>query len=393
MSVPDPAEDLPLRVRAMTSEAAFRHEQEKLGRCWTFLGFEADIAGVNDWFRTVLGGREIFVQRFETGIRAFENRCAHRFFPLRQEEKGNGPVVCGFHHWRYNADGLALGIPKCVEMYGKTPREMDARLAEVEIACHAGLIFGRWPGAQVSLSDWLGPGADILAGLFADPRLVVRPIDRAVGAHWKLLIDISLDDYHIVAVHPETFGKGGYLAPEIIRYTRFGAHSAYCPGGGEEVLEEIAAECRAGRYHPRRYRIFQFFPNLIVAHIHAMNYLGEPYWFLLVQHLTPLAHDRTRSVSRIFALPFEKQAGAIRRLARFGAMPWIAQGFRYYARKVHLEDNEACEKLQRVARQAGGAPVLAAQERRVGWMEAQYARTLTGDGCEARASDSESVTG
>lgn len=364
----------PAWVRAMTNPADFTAEQAALGRVWTFLGFTSDIPKTNDWFRTSLGGRSIFVQRFESGIRAFENRCAHRFFPLRTEEKGNGPVVCGFHHWRYNADGLALGIPKCDEMFGKTPREMNARLPAVEIDTCGAMIFGRFPGGEaVSLREWLGPGWDILGTMVGEPPPRNR-IAREVRAHWKLLMEISLDDYHIVAVHPSTFGKAGYLPSDVIHYARFGPHSAYLPGGDAGTLEKIRTACAEGGFTPERYRIFQFFPNLIVAFIRATTYLGETYWFVLVQQLVPEACDRTRSVTRFIPVPFRGEAPAWRKMARRHALPWISAGFGFYARKIHLEDNGACEALQKAVGLVDGEPHLAAQELRIRWFEEEYAR-------------------
>lgn len=369
---------VPPWARAMTNAVDFNAEQEKFGQIWTFLGFDFDIANRDDWFRTTLGGKSIFVQRFETGIRAFENRCAHRFYPLRTEDKGNGPVVCGFHHWRYNADGLALGIPKCPEMFGKTPREMDARLPAVEIAQCGPMIFGRFPGGpDTPLKEWLGDGWDILTHLTAGTRPLTR-IDTLVKAHWKLLIEISLDDYHLVAVHPTTFGKSGYLPTEILRYVHFGAHSAYIPDGDAAALGTLASQCRDGSYRARRYRIFQFFPNLIVAVARAIDYLGDSYWYLVVQHLVPEAHDRTRSTFRIFPLPFARPAPPLRRLIRAWTQPFMVRSFTYFARRVQKEDSEACEKLQTVVGQAGGEQTLALQEARIGWFEQDYARVIAG---------------
>ena len=97
-----------------------------------------------DWFRATLGRRGVFVQRFGEELRGFENVCVHRFFPLRVENKGNGPIRCGFHHWQYNKDGLAVGIPKCKELFGITPRELGARLRTIDVAVCGSLIFGRF---------------------------------------------------------------------------------------------------------------------------------------------------------------------------------------------------------------------------------------------------------
>lgn len=365
-------------ARAMTDPAAFAAEQEQLGHVWTFLGVAGEIPALNDWFTATLGGRSIFVQRFESGLRAYENRCAHRFYPLRIGKTGNGPVVCGFHHWRYNAEGRALGIPKCIEMYGRTPRDIDARLLEVELAQCGDLIFGRFPGRQhCSLAEWLGPGHDVLSRFGTG---IARPdsFSREVDAHWKLLMNISLDDYHIVAVHPTSFGKAGYLPPDIIHYAHFNTHSAYLPGGSPGTLEAIAAACREGSYLPERYRIFQFFPGLIVALIKAMDYMGDSYWFVLFQHLEPIGPGRTRSTTRTVPLPFRRKAGRVRTTIRAMTMPWMRLGFRINAVRIHGEDNAACEQLQRIASQAGAQPILSRQEARVGWFEADYARLMAG---------------
>jgi nitrite reductase/ring-hydroxylating ferredoxin subunit len=70
---------------------------------------------------------------YQRQLRGFENRCAHRFFPLRVTDKGNGPIVCGFHHWRYDGDGRAQGIPACKDVFGVVSRELDIGLTPVEL--------------------------------------------------------------------------------------------------------------------------------------------------------------------------------------------------------------------------------------------------------------------
>jgi len=74
---------------------AFAAEQRRFAHVWTFLGLAADVAREGDWFRAAIGVRSVFVQRINGQLRGFENRCAHRFFPLRVTDKGNGPIVCG----------------------------------------------------------------------------------------------------------------------------------------------------------------------------------------------------------------------------------------------------------------------------------------------------------
>src|SRR5262245_55507283 len=135
-------------AHASTNQAWFENEQEKLCHIWTLLGLTTDIANDGDWFRTTLGNRSVFVQRFGDSLVGFENVCAHGFYPLRTKGIGNGPIRCGFHHWQYNKDGLAIGIPKCQEMFGVTPRELEAKLAPIEVATCGILIFGRFANTK-----------------------------------------------------------------------------------------------------------------------------------------------------------------------------------------------------------------------------------------------------
>ena len=129
--------------RTLIDPIAFASEQEKLSRVWSFLGLLTEISNDGDWFRVSLGGQLIFVQRFGDELRGFENRCAHRFYPVRTDERGNGPIRC----WQYDKEGRAIGVPKCQEMFGVTPRELGARPAPVEIATCGALIFGRFRAA------------------------------------------------------------------------------------------------------------------------------------------------------------------------------------------------------------------------------------------------------
>ena len=172
-------------------------------------------------------------------------------YPLRTEAHGSGPVRCGFHHWQYDENGRAVGIPKCKEMFGVQPRELDARLRPIEIALCGTLIFARFPSEshRDSLEQYLGPGFDILKSIWSGSQPTLR-FTTSVKANWRLGHHISLDDYHIVAVHPKTFGKNGYMPPEVVKYYRFGRHSAFFYNADEQALTKMAEDCRNGNHQP-----------------------------------------------------------------------------------------------------------------------------------------------
>lgn len=364
---------------ARVSAEAFAAEREALATCWTFLGFEHQIPAANDWFRTILGGRSIVVQRFDRSIVAFENKCAHRGYPLRQHDKGNGPLVCGFHHWRYNQDGLALGIPNCPDMFGKPPRELNARLKRVELAQVGGMIFGRFADPEgPSLETWLGPAFAILKHTSTFMQKEASRIEYEVNAHWRYIHEISLDDYHIVAIHPSTFGKDGYIPGDEAHYDRIGPHSVYFRGGNPKSLPDMVRQCENGEFVPERYRILQIFPGLVVSFVHATHYLREGYWYAVVLQILPLAHDRSKLISCSFRIPQPASTQVWRRAARALAWPTVDRIFDFFTRRVLAEDNAACERLQEQAAIDDPPPRLALHEQRIGWFEEAYALAVSG---------------
>jgi phenylpropionate dioxygenase-like ring-hydroxylating dioxygenase large terminal subunit len=364
-------------ARSMTDPEGFRREQARLAHVWTFLGFTSDLANEGDWFRASLATRSVFVQRFGNDIRGFENRCAHRGYPLRNADKGNGAIVCGFHHWRYDPTGRALGIPLCEELYGVIPRELDARLNPIEVATCGTLVFGRFaaPHATESLEDFLGLGFPILAAMSqmpATPTYVSNP----VKANWKLCLHITFDDYHGVAVHPGTLGKVGYVRRQNITYARFGdaraLHSTSINHPDPQALDKMAAECRDGTFRSAYYRIFQIMPNLILSHFRS----DRQFWFCVVEQYVPLAHDRSVLRAWLYPAPFPADRSPLDERTRPLTDPIRRLMVAHYFRKIAREDHAVCERLQEIAHQFDAPPIIGALEERIVWFEESYRQLM-----------------
>jgi phenylpropionate dioxygenase-like ring-hydroxylating dioxygenase large terminal subunit len=360
-------------ARTLSDPQAFAHEQRCLRYTWTFLGFTGDVAKDGDWFRALLATRSVFVQRFGSELKGFENVCAHRFHPLRTKDKGNGPIVCDFHHWRYDKDGLAIGIPRCQENFGTVSRALGAHLAPIEIATCGTLIFGRVPAPEKRepLEDFLGPGFAILEFL-SRPAHKSLAMSQALAANWKLGLQISFDDYHPVAVHPTTFGKSGYLERAKLTYARFGVHSAFITSDRPGVFEEMSAACANASFRPTCYSILQILPHFLLA---LFRTDGENYT-CCIQHFAPLAHDRTLFRAWLYPAPIAVEGRWTARLWRQLGEPFRRPLVSYYARRVMREDNRICEGVQTVAHQIERPPYLAALEERIGWFEQSYRRLI-----------------
>jgi phenylpropionate dioxygenase-like ring-hydroxylating dioxygenase large terminal subunit len=365
--------------RAFADPSVFADEQARLAHLWTFLGLTTDLPGDGDWFRTTLGGRSVFVQRVGDTLAGFENVCAHRFFPVRTEDRGNGPIRCGFHHWQYDNDGRAVGIPRCLQLFGKSPRELGARLNRIEVATCGILVFGRFPApaSAETLEEFLGDGFPVLQAFCARsgaPRYLVQ----AVAANWKLCVHIALDDYHIVAVHPRSFGKHGYIDPSAMRYFRFGSgHSVYMRGAlQDEAFARVAADCREGKYRPRAFQIMNVFPNFAAVIVRAVF----DRWYVILNQYFPVAVDRTLLRTWYLPAPFPRDdRGLLGNLVSRWFALWLPLAVPHVAGRINAEDRDICEKLQSVVRQAGGPPILGLQEERIAWFEDSYAKALGRD--------------
>jgi len=301
-------------------------------------------------------------------------------------DRGNGPVRCGFHHWQYDSDGLAVGIPKCVEQFGMLPRQLGKKLERVQLALCGELIFGRFSSAAADdedLESYLGEGFPILQAAFTRESAMLRS-SLTANANWKFGYQISLDDYHIVAVHPRTFGKQGYLKPESVRYFRFGRHSAYFHEASSDALAVMARDCRSGAYTPRDYRIFQFFPNLLLVHFEAGGR-----WYVLLQQYIPLACNRTILRSWLSPAAF----GSIKYLPwRRPFEPLITRVVMSYVCQIGGEDNAVCEQLQRHAHEIRTQPVYGRHEQRIAWFEQVYAVSMSSPRARPVSPHGDSIT-
>lgn len=366
-------------TQSLIDPRAFRDEQRRLEHVWTFLGFADELTRDGDWFRASLATRSVFVQRFGDELRGFENVCAHRFHPLRTAARGNGPLICGFHHWQYDREGRAVGIPICNMVFGKPPHELGARLRPLELATCGPMVFGRFPapdemrnGATGSLEDFLGETFPILEAMVPknERRLYT---ERSIQANWRLNLHITLDEYHGPAVHPTTFGRHGYgSSMSRHRYFRLGAHSAFINSDDENCLASLLAGCRSGRYRSGHYFVFQILPDLIVAHAEA----DSSFWFCNVLQYSPATHDRTAFRAWLFTAPFESGRRRFAQATRPITDPFRRRIYRHYFNRVVNEDASVCERIQTVAHQIDKVPMLGAREERVGWFE-ESIRELT----------------
>jgi len=355
--------------------ARFRDEQTRLACVWTFLGFTHDVAKDGDWFRATIATRSVFVQRLGDELRGFENRCAHRSFPLRNADRGNGPIVCGFHHWRYDKNGEVVDVPQGSAFLGLSPGELAARLNPIEIDTCGSLIFGRFasPGSGPSLRLYLGESFDILAAI-SDASTPPKLVTRTVEANWRLCFHANVEDYHGPVIHARTLGRTGYPRLDRSHYFRFGWHSAFFSNPDPDALTSMAADCRNGTWRSSNYRVLQIFPDLTVSHVrvHWEN------WMIVVVQYAPVSPSRSIMRAWHYPAPFptRRPPAWYDLMTRPLANPLRKFLMPYFVKMVLDEDNAVCERQQSIAHQLSPAPILGALEERLAWYEEAYAEAM-----------------
>ena len=129
-------------------------------------------------------------------VAAFADRCPHRLAPLSAGEVVEGELRCGYHGWRFGADGGATAIPALGPVATLPPRACLRSVAAV--AEHLGLIW-------IAIEQPLAPlpalsASDGLDALVARCEIVRTPVSAVQ------LIDNFMDAAHLPFVHADSFG-------------------------------------------------------------------------------------------------------------------------------------------------------------------------------------------
>lgn len=126
---------------------------------WHMVALSRDIAP-GKLRKAMLCGTPLALFRTAEGIAALVDRCPHRNFPLSEGRLVGGTLECGYHGWRFDAQGRCVAVPGCALADGGEAR-LDAQA--VRVVERHGAVF-------VTLSD-LAPAEPPLPPDFGNPEL------------------------------------------------------------------------------------------------------------------------------------------------------------------------------------------------------------------------------
>ena len=182
--------------------------QNIFDKCWIYVGHESEVNVIGDFKTRNVCGRPVILCRDENSqIRVYLNACRHRAAIVCRESQGNTrSFFCFYHGWSYNINGELDGVP------GKAsyPPSFDATklgLAEPALVdSYKGFIFLNFNPKAMTLVDYLAGATeyiDLIVDQSPSGRMEVIPGTQEydMKANWKLLVENSFDDYHLITTH------------------------------------------------------------------------------------------------------------------------------------------------------------------------------------------------
>lgn len=193
----------------LVEPAIFEAERRRIfDRCWIYVGHESEARNPGDFRTRTVSGRPVILCRdSRSQVRVYLNTCRHRGAMVCREREGNAErFTCFYHGWTYDRDGQLYAIPG-QGAYPPGFERKDFPLAEPpRVETYRGFVFLSFNAGIVPLEEYLGQAKeyiDIVLDQSPSGRMEViqGTQEYEIRANWKLLVENSFDDYHLITTH------------------------------------------------------------------------------------------------------------------------------------------------------------------------------------------------
>jgi p-cumate 2,3-dioxygenase subunit alpha len=149
----------------------------------------------------------IFCRDRDAKVHCLINSCRHRGSIVCREREGNARnFYCMYHGWTYNTDGTLRNVPG-EDAYPPGFDKSAMGLAPVpRLESYRDFYFASFDRDAVDLATYLAgakPYIDLVVDQSPSGRMeIVSGVQEYdIKANWKLLVENSVDDYHLIATH------------------------------------------------------------------------------------------------------------------------------------------------------------------------------------------------
>lgn len=198
-----------LSREALVSPAVQREEMQKVfAKCWIYVGHASEITAPGDFVTRRIAGRPVIFCRDTSGeVRCFFNTCRHRGAIVCTEHKGNKRSFrCVYHGWSYLNDGTLAGVPGS-DAYAETfDKNVLGLKSPAKFETYRGFYFLCLDASAPSLEEYLGRAKDYIDIVLdqspsGNMEIITGVQEYDIAANWKLMVENSVDDYHIPTTH------------------------------------------------------------------------------------------------------------------------------------------------------------------------------------------------
>jgi len=191
------------------SRDIFEHEQRAVfDRCWIYLGHASELRNPGDFRTRSVAGRPVIFCRDRDGqVHALINSCRHRGAVVCREREGNARnFYCMYHGWTYNTDGSLRGVPDEASYPASFDKASKGLMPVPRLEAYKDFYFANFDPDAVDLETYLA-GAKAYIDLVVDQspsgrmEIISGVQEYDIKANWKLLVENSVDDYHLLATH------------------------------------------------------------------------------------------------------------------------------------------------------------------------------------------------
>ncbi len=193
----------------LVSDDILRQEMSHIfGRCWIYVGHDSELKKPGDFRSRKVAGRPVIFVRDQAGqVHCLFNTCRHRGAIVCTQRDGNARrFMCIYHGWTYGNDGKLIRVPgddAYAESFDKSGFGLK-RPARFEQ--YRGFWFMSLNPNVEPLTDYLGRAKDYI-DLVVDQspsgamEIIAGVQEYDVAANWKLMVENSVDDYHLPSTH------------------------------------------------------------------------------------------------------------------------------------------------------------------------------------------------
>ncbi|MFV8368178.1 aromatic ring-hydroxylating oxygenase subunit alpha [Flavobacterium sp. LB2R40] len=332
-------------------------------KVWNFVGFKSDFLNENDFVTLKIAGTPVVVQNIKGTVKSFLNVCSHRFSIIQEEDSGNRPLICPYHGWAYDKDGIPSGIPKKPLFKKFSIDELcEMKLKEFRVSFCGNMCF-------VTINEEVEALEDFLAGFYEELKIISLSLGKRIDvntmeieANWKVIVENTLESYHVGLIHSETLAK---LETSGLNFNFEGLNSSW--NSSLNIIKNKGGYKKVNTYFSPRsydiegYRHILVFPNLLISSTHGISFNYSL--------INPITSDISKFTSYVFTTMNDNEG-----------TPFVIKAFEEslinFNRQVFEEDKRICQLVQKGVRHTSLLGKLSDEEERVYHFQVNYLNYL-----------------